>query len=167
MRTRIQPVLLLLFLAMACSGDRIDGSDSTEGTESDDGEEAGGCAPEETWCGPPLEQCINLQINRGNCGECLYSCHGGSSCVDGDCAPGFGPCALASEELDSCNALCSAAGLICSDACSPSHVGIQYLATNQDAPCEQNEEGIRTVATCDEMFPYLDYGVNCCCDDLP
>lgn len=72
-----------------------------------------GCPAERKLCGA---ECVDLEVDRDNCGVCGHACKTDESCVAGNCACADGqppPCAPCKTSGMACSGAECCAGLIC------------------------------------------------------
>lgn len=132
---------------------------ASEGTGSGttDGEGASGalepCLGGLVRCG---DDCVDLQYDSFNCGECGRVCplaeHSPWSCTwDGQCPPTLGPCIHLDDEIPHCEALCNSVGQHCADT---HHV--YWFSSQEGATCGHKTTSTTTVydMACDAPFDW-------------
>lgn len=97
------------------------GSDSRSSTGCDgacadlapEGDSRTGCPAERQLCGT---ECVDLEVDRNNCGKCGQACQGAASCVAGNCACANGqppPCEPCKTVGQACSGAECCEGLTC------------------------------------------------------
>jgi hypothetical protein len=114
-------------------------------------------------------ECIDVQEDRENCGDCGHICpqsvdtyYGG--CMDGACKPYWSECWEERDGLDTCNEICAAEGKACAvEGCK----GDTWMQTSDPASCQSGlGSGDLTPGSCDDPLPWAQQPgdvIMCCC----
>jgi hypothetical protein len=153
-----------------------DGSSAETGTgesgtsatsEAETGE--GPCGEGQTLCG---DECVDLQTDDQNCGECGRTCRWVhaliETCEEGVCQPTWSSCFEQGTYLD-CDEACEAEGETCvAQGCYQNNKTAYYFTSK--AACDDVEGNGDFNGPCYQDFPG-NWGANswarCCCTDTP